>query len=88
MLLEGLLKSEIQILPSRVIDAVFLYVRQKAVIDTFVKDMREIQTPPRAKDVQLLMYKDYIAMKRVELRLAMNARDTLEASIEPGVRIQ
>ena len=82
LLLEGLLKSEVHILPANVIDAVFLYVRQKAVIEVFVQDMRAPDFPARNKAVQLLMYKDYIEMKKVEYKMARNARDALEVSLD------
>jgi hypothetical protein len=86
LLLEGMLKSEVQTLPAPVIDAVFLYARQKAAIDLFVQDLRGPYFETRSKETQLLMYSDYIEMKKVELKLALNARDTIEASLDAGLR--
>jgi hypothetical protein len=88
LLLEGLLKTDVHILPSSVIDAVFLYVRQKAVIETFVDDVRTEEFARRDQDLQMKMYTDYIGMKKVELTLARAARDTLEASLEFAGRRQ
>lgn len=84
ILMEEMIKSEVQILPSWVIDSVFLYLRQKKTIEVFVQDMRGKDFAGRPKDTQLLMYADYIDMKKTELKFARNARDTLEASLEVG----
>jgi hypothetical protein len=84
ILMEEMIKSEVQILPSWVIDSVFLYLRQKKTIEVFVQDMRGDDFVARPKETQLLMYADYIDMKKTELKLARNARDTLEASLDVG----
>ncbi|MBB1248516.1 hypothetical protein [Rhizobium sp. G21] len=84
ILMEEMIKAEVQILPSWVIDGVFLYLRQKKTIEVFVQDMRGDGFVARSKETQLLMYADYIDMKKTELKFARNARDTLEASLEVG----
>ncbi|MDH6268539.1 hypothetical protein M2360_003945 [Rhizobium sp. SG_E_25_P2] len=88
LLLEGLLKSDVQLLPSWVIDAVILYVRQKTAIELFVDDIRGDDFAKRDKELQMKMYADFINMKKVEHSLARAARDVLEASLEFTARRQ
>jgi hypothetical protein len=56
LLLEDLLKREVQILPAAAIDPVFLYIRQKAVTDQFAEDMRGEDFSIRGRSVQLYIY--------------------------------
>ena len=87
LILEDLLRREVQILPGSVIDPVVLYLRQKAVIDRCAEDMRGSDFRDRDRQTQLRMYEDYIMLKKVELQFARDARDALEVELDSFARL-
>lgn len=73
---------DVQILPAEVIDPLIVYTRQRFVIDSFVEDLRDESFREKSRELQLSMYRDYLALRANLLTLAYEARDALTASLD------
>jgi hypothetical protein len=78
--------TDIQILPTSVIDSVVVYYDQLSRIGQFSEDMRSDQFRLLGPDRKTTMYGDYIAMLKQAEILAVQAIDTINDAIERGTQ--